>query len=131
MFSERLIDDVEKIKERSPKNFFKYPARNKKDGSLPLYGTGKLGDIEISDGIVENFNSYVRINKIDELDAAKVSFESDNAIIGAYEKFDAGEEILIHVSAAPVETEYLGKYIVAKILLNPYRRKTLRRRLTS
>lgn len=33
MFSERLIDDVEKIKERSPKNFFKYPARKKKDGS--------------------------------------------------------------------------------------------------
>ncbi len=33
MFSERLIDDAEKIKERSPKNFFKYPARKKKDGS--------------------------------------------------------------------------------------------------
>ena len=37
MFSERLIDDVEKIKERSPKNFFKYPARKKKDGSLPSF----------------------------------------------------------------------------------------------
>ncbi len=33
MFSERLIDDVEKIKERSPKNFFKYTAIKKKDGS--------------------------------------------------------------------------------------------------
>ena len=33
MFSERLIDDVEKIRERSPKNFFKYPARKKKDDS--------------------------------------------------------------------------------------------------
>lgn len=30
MFSERLIDDVEKIKERSTQNFFKYPARRKK-----------------------------------------------------------------------------------------------------
>ena len=29
MFSERLIDDVEKIKERSPENFFKYAARKK------------------------------------------------------------------------------------------------------
>ena len=37
MFSERLIDDVEKIKERSPKNFFKYPARKKKDGSQPSF----------------------------------------------------------------------------------------------
>ena len=37
MFSERLIDDVEKIKERSPKNFFKYPARKKKDGSQPTF----------------------------------------------------------------------------------------------
>ena len=30
MFSERLIDEVEKLKESSPKNFFKYPARKKK-----------------------------------------------------------------------------------------------------
>ena len=37
MFSERIIDDVEKIKERSPKNFFKYPARKKKDGSEPSF----------------------------------------------------------------------------------------------
>ena len=37
IFSERLIDDVEKIKERSPKNFFKYPARKKNDGSLPFF----------------------------------------------------------------------------------------------
>ena len=37
MFSERLIDDVEKIKERTPKNFFKYPARKKKDGSQPSF----------------------------------------------------------------------------------------------
>lgn len=37
MFSERLIDEVEKIKERSPKNFFKYPARKKKNGSEPSF----------------------------------------------------------------------------------------------
>lgn len=37
MFSERLIDDVEKMKERSPKDFFKYPARKKKDGSQPTF----------------------------------------------------------------------------------------------
>ena len=37
MFSERLIDDVEKIKERPAKYFFSYPARKKKDGSEPTF----------------------------------------------------------------------------------------------
>lgn len=37
MFSERLIDDVEKIQERSPENYFKYPARKKADGSEPTF----------------------------------------------------------------------------------------------
>lgn len=37
MFSERLIDDVEKRKERSAKAFFLYPARKKKDGSEPSF----------------------------------------------------------------------------------------------
>lgn len=37
MFSERLIDDVEKICERSPENYFKYPARKKADGSEPTF----------------------------------------------------------------------------------------------
>lgn len=37
MFSERLIDDVEKIKERSAKAFFLYPARKKKDGTEPSF----------------------------------------------------------------------------------------------
>ena len=37
MFSERIIDDVEKIKERPAKYFFLYPARKKKDGSEPSF----------------------------------------------------------------------------------------------
>ena len=37
MFSERLIDDVEKKKERTAKSFFLYPARKKKDGSQPTF----------------------------------------------------------------------------------------------
>ena len=37
MFSERLIDDVEQKKERVACNFFKYPARRKKDGSEPSF----------------------------------------------------------------------------------------------
>ena len=37
MFSERMIDDVEKKKERAACNFFKYPARKRKDGSEPSF----------------------------------------------------------------------------------------------
>ena len=37
MFSERLIDDVEKKKERAAKAFFIYPARKKKDGTEPSF----------------------------------------------------------------------------------------------
>ena len=37
MFSERIIDDVEKIKERAAKAFFLYPARKKKDDSQPSF----------------------------------------------------------------------------------------------
>ena len=37
MFSERLIDEVEKIRERSPENYFKYPARKKTDGNEPTF----------------------------------------------------------------------------------------------
>ena len=37
MFSERMIDEVEQKKERAACNFFKYPARRKKDGSEPSF----------------------------------------------------------------------------------------------
>ena len=37
MFSERLIDDVEKKRERSANAFFIYLARKKKDGSQPSF----------------------------------------------------------------------------------------------
>ena len=37
MFSERLIDEVEKVKNRPAKNFFSYPARKKKDGTEPTF----------------------------------------------------------------------------------------------
>ena len=48
MFSERLIDEVEKVKERPAKYFFSYPARKKKDGTEPTfeekYRRGSLRD---------------------------------------------------------------------------------------
>lgn len=82
------------------------------------YGDGRLNDTSISDGLCDDFESYLRITGIDELDDAKVTCDFDNAIIGRAGEFTAGDEILIHVSAAVSETDYLGKYIVCKILLN-------------
>ena len=37
MFSERMIDEVEKVQERPPEYFFKYPARKRRDGSEPSF----------------------------------------------------------------------------------------------
>ena len=37
MLSERLIDDVERQKERTPENYFKYPFRQIKNGSEPTF----------------------------------------------------------------------------------------------
>lgn len=81
------------------------------------YGFGELGEVEISEGVIDNINSYARINKIDDLNDDKIAIDADTALIGKYEDFSAGNDVLIHVSAAASETKYLGRYIVAKILL--------------
>ena len=53
MFSQRLIDDVEKNKERATCNFFKYPTRNKKDGSVPSFEERrKHGALKIATGLI-------------------------------------------------------------------------------
>ena len=84
---------------------------------IKYFGDASLGDIEISNGVVENLNSYVKIAQIDGLDDNKVIPDWDNAVLGAYEDFVAGNEILIHVSTSASETDLLGRYMVAKILL--------------
>ena len=81
------------------------------------YGDARLGDVEISDGTAEDFESYARVTGIDELDDYKIILDLDNAFVGRFGTFKAGEEILLHVSASTGETEFLGKYLVAKILL--------------
>ena len=81
------------------------------------YGTAADNDVEISDGTLETVNSYVKISGIDELDDYKVVIDTDSAILGSYEKFVAGNDIFIHVSTSTTETDYLGKYMVAKIRL--------------
>ena len=81
------------------------------------YGTGKLDDVEISEGVFDEANSYARITKIDELNDDKIAIDTENAFIGKYEDFSAGNDVLIHISAAAEETKLLGRYMVAKILL--------------
>lgn len=88
-----------------------------KISSVNGYGSGSLGDVEISGGVVEDINSYCRVLKIDELDDTKIQLDWDKIIVGRYEDFVAGNEILLHVSTSSTETEYLGRYMVCKILL--------------
>lgn len=94
------------------------------------FGTGLLDDVEISDGVIENVNSYARIIKIDELNDDKVAIDTESAVIGRYEDFSAGNDVLIHVSASAKETEYLGKYMVATILLAQNGLLTLSKKIT-
>lgn len=61
MFSERLIDDVEKKHERDAKNFFLYPARKKKDGSEPSFDEKwKRGAPKARKWIDKNFLAVLR-----------------------------------------------------------------------
>ena len=61
MFSERLIDDVEKKQERAAKAFFLYPARKKKDGSEPSFEEKwKRGAPKDRKWIDKNFLSVLR-----------------------------------------------------------------------
>ena len=84
--------------------------------SFYKFGSGNLNDVEIDSlTAVTNFNSYAKIIGID---GDKISIDTDTAFQGQFEKFDAGNTILIHCSASPTgQTAKLGKYLCAKILL--------------
>ena len=86
-------------------------------GKVYGYGDGRLKDVEVSEGLADNFGSYCRIYRVDELDNRKIYLDFENAIIGRFEGFAAGAEIMLHVSSSAMQTEYLGKYLFAKILL--------------
>ena len=79
------------------------------------YGTGELGDLKITDGAVNNINSYARVTAIN---GSTITIDVENMIEGAYEQFRAGIEILVHVSATNgTSADDLGKYLVTKITL--------------
>ena len=81
------------------------------------YGNATDKDVEISDGAFDKVNSYARINAIDELDDYKIVLDETSITLGDYEEFVAGNDVMLHVSTSTSETEYLGKYIFAKIRL--------------
>lgn len=81
------------------------------------YGTAADKDVEVSDGALDKINSYARVNAIDELDDYKIILDETSITLGDYENFVAGNDIMLHVSTSTSETEYLGKYLVAKIRL--------------
>lgn len=84
-------------------------------GQIGEYGTGVNGDVKIADGAYDKLNSYARVVGID---ANTITLDTENALLGDYEKFRAGEEILVHCSATNGTTaENLGKYLVARITL--------------
>ena len=79
------------------------------------YGTGELGDVTITDGAVQNANSYARVVAIS---GNTVTIDTETMFEGAYEKFRANVEVLIHVSATNgSDTADLGRYLTANITL--------------
>lgn len=77
------------------------------------FGTGELGDFSISEGAIQNINSYAEIT---EIDSNTVTI--DNITEGQFETFRAGVEVMLHVSATNRETaEHLGKFLFAQIIL--------------
>ena len=76
-------------------------------------GDGRLNDCEIKDGVFTNFNSYARVVSINQN-----VIQIENLREGEFNKFDAGENILLHVSATNgVDASNLGRFFIARIEL--------------
>ena len=79
------------------------------------YGRGhNFTDFETTAGQVSrDFNSYAALS---DISANLITIDIDNAYVGQFGSFKAGEVILIHASASPtLQTDKLGKFICAKI----------------
>lgn len=79
------------------------------------YGDGNLGDVVISDGSYNKINSFARITAIN---GNIITIDAENAFVGDFEHFTAGNEVLIHVSATnATDTAMLGAFMTCKIEL--------------
>lgn len=89
------------------------------------YGTGhNFTDYEVEKGeVFDNFNSYALVT---EIDRNLITIDLEHAYLGQFEKFEAGNVILLHASASPtLKINKLGKFIAAKIEVADNGRLTL------
>jgi len=91
------------------------------------YGDGRLKDCTVADGLCKNLNSYAKVTSINQ---NIIEIDIDNAFIGEFAKFDAGENILIHTGASNRATgEYLGQFQIYRIELVDGNRLTLNKEI--
>ena len=91
------------------------------------YGDGRLKDCTVADGLCKNLNSYAKVTAINQ---NIIEIDIDNAFIGEFAKFDAGENILIHTGASNRATgEHLGQFQIARIELVDGNRLTLNKEI--
>ena len=77
------------------------------------FGSGAIGDVTISEGLMTELNSYARITAIDK---NIIEIDLENAALGKWGKFHAGEEIMIHISATNgTDAALLGAFFIAQI----------------
>lgn len=80
-----------------------------------MYGTGALGDVTNPTGQI---NSYA---KVTSFLGKTIIIDLEHASLGAYEKFEAGTELLLHISGvrnSSASVNNLGKYKFVKIMAN-------------
>lgn len=91
------------------------------------FGTGAIGDVTISEGLLDSVNSYARVIKIA---GGIIEIDLEGATIGKWGRFHAGEELMIHVSATNgTDASLLGAFFIAKIELVDLQTLTLDREL--
>lgn len=91
--------------------------------TLSGHGDARFGDFYFDSGTYEKINSYARITSIN---GKVITVDIENAILGEFETFIAGVDVLIHISASFTgKTDKLGNYLTAKIELAERNRLTL------
>ncbi len=80
---------------------------------VDYFGNGSLGDVQFSDGATEGLNSYANVTAVS---SNSITIDKENWRLGDFERFSAGNSILIHISTGN-NADRLGEYRVAKISL--------------
>ena len=87
------------------------------------YGTGSLQDFDVkASEKFSDFNSYARVTKISN---NLIDLDLTTARLGRFEKFEAGNDILIHASTSSGLNRKIGKVICARITVADGEKLTL------